>query len=170
VQGHADRALGHRRGAGPRGDHHSDPAGRRGRHVDQVHAHPGPGDDPEPGGPAEQRLVDAGVSAGDGTRGGGEFGLARVGNEPAVPVEHVGHQRRVDQPQRHHDREGTHQGCPNVAPGTGATSCQAPSRAEAAVAAMTSASACASSIVELRRSPPATATRNFLASMTFRSS
>ena len=59
---------------------------------------------------------------------------------------------------------------PNVAPGTGATQCQAPSRAEAAVAAMTSASACASSIVELRCSPPPTATRNFLASMTFRSS
>jgi len=57
-----------------------------------------------------------------------------------------------------------------VAPGTGATLCHAPSRAEAAVAAITSASASASSIVELRRSPPPTATRNFLASMTFRSS
>ena len=63
-----------------------------------------------------------------------------------------------------------HQACPNVAPGTGATLCQAPSPAEAAVAAMTSASASASAMVELRCSPPPTATRNFLASMTLRSS
>jgi dienelactone hydrolase len=48
--------------------------------------------------------------------------------------------------------------------------CQVPLVAEAPAAAMTSATACASSTVELRRSPPVTATRNFLASMTLRSS
>jgi hypothetical protein len=132
---------------------------------------------------------------------GEDAGVARGGDEPAVPVEDPLDQRWVHGPQRHHDRQapaacpalrlagrlaswpagrlaswpagrhaGRHQGCPNVAPGTGGTVCQAPSLAEAAAAAMTSASACASSIVELRRSPPATATRNFLASMTFRSS
>ena len=89
---------------------------------------------------------------------------------------HAGHQVRVDGTQRHHDRQvaglpiAGHQACPNVAPGTGATLCQAPSRAEAAVAEMTSASASASAMVEVRCSPPPTATRNFLASMTFRSS
>jgi len=178
VQRHADRALGHRGGASSRGDHHGDSPGRRGRHVNQVGADPGPGDDPESGRPAEQRPVDPGVGPGDGARGDGEFGIAGSGDEPALPVEHAGYQRRVDGTQRHHDRQvlalfrhlGGHQACPNVAPGTGATLCQAPSRAEAAVAAMTSASACASSMVELRRSPPHTATRNFLASMTLRSS
>jgi hypothetical protein len=77
----------------------------------------------------------------------GQGGVARVGDEPAVPVEHPGHQRAVDRPERHHDRQvAGHQSCPNVAPGTGATLCQAPSRAEAAVAEMTPASARASSI------------------------
>ncbi len=149
---------------------HGDAAGGRGWHVDQVDAHPGPGDDLERGRAAEQRLVDPGVGAGDGARGEVKVGVAGVGDEPAVPVEYPGHQRWVDQSQRHHDRQFGHQACPNVAPGTGVTLCQAPSRAEAAVAAMTSASACASSMVELRRSPPPAATRNFLASMTFRSS
>ena len=126
----------------------------------------------------QQRPVDPGVGAGDGAPGRGEFGVAWRGHEPAAPVEHTGYQRRVDGAQRHHDRQilalcrqlGRHQGCPNVAPGTGATLRQAPSRAEAAVAAMTSASASASAMVELRCSPPPTATRNFLASTTFRSS
>ena len=57
-----------------------------------------------------------------------------VGDEPAVPVEHPGHQRWVDRAQRHHDRQAAgHQACPNVASGTGVTLCQALSRAEAAV-------------------------------------
>ena len=173
VQRHADRSLGHGGDARPGGDHHGDPPGRRGRHVNQVGAHAGPGEDPEPGGPAEQLLVDPGVGPDDGARGGGDIGVTRRGDEPAAPVEDPRDQRRVDGSQRHHHRQslaGRHQGCPKVAPGTGATLCQAPSWAEAAVAAMTSASACASSIVELRRSPPAAATRNFFASMTFRSS
>ena len=120
--------------------------------------------------------VDPGVGAGDRALGDGEFGVAGRGDEPAVPVEHAGHQVRVDGTQRHHDRQvadsltAGHQACPNVAPGTGATLCQAPSLAEAAVAAMTSASASASAMVELRCSPPPSATRNFLASMTLRSS
>ena len=138
---------------------------------EHVDADAGPGDDLQPGCAAEQHLVDPGVGADDGARGETEFGLAGVGDEPAVPVEHPDHQRRVDRSQRHHDRQGAvHQACPNVAPGTGLTVCQAPSRAEAAVAAMTSASACASAMVELRCSPPRAATRNFRASMTLRSS
>ncbi len=171
MQGHANGALGHRGRAGPRGDHHGDPPGRRGRHVDQVDAHPGPGDDLERGCLAEQRLVDPGVGAGDGARGEVEVGVAGVGDEPAVPVEYPGHQRRVNRSQRHHDRQRAgHQACPNVASGTGVTLCQAPSRAEAPVAEMTPASTSASSMVELRCSPPLAATRNFLASMTLRSS
>ncbi len=105
VQGHADGAFGHRGGAGPRGDHHGDAAGGRGRDVDQVGAHPGPGDDPERGRLIEQRLVDPGVGADDGAGGDGEFGLTRGGDEPAVPVEHIRDQRRVDRPQPDHDRQ-----------------------------------------------------------------
>ena len=109
-------------------------------------------------------MVYPGVGADDGACCGGEFGLAR-GGQPAVPVEHARHEL-VHRPEGHHHRQlaDRHHGCPNVAPGTGTTLCQAPSRAEAAVAAMTSASACASAMVELRCSPPAAATRNFLAS------
>ena len=171
MQRHADRALGHSSGTGTGGDHHGDAPGRGGGHVDQLDAHPGPGDDPECGRLVEQRLVDPGIGADDRARRDTELGVAGIGDEPAVPVEHPGHQRWVDRPQRHHDRQAAgHQACPNVAPGTGVTLCQAPSRAEAAVAEMTSASASASSMVELRWSPPLAATRNFLASMTLRSS
>jgi hypothetical protein len=91
VQGHADRALGDRGGAGPRGDHHGDPPGRRGGYVDQVGADPGPGDDAERGRPAQQRPVDPGVGPGDRALRDGEFGVAGRGSEPAVPVEHAGH-------------------------------------------------------------------------------
>src|SRR4029079_17238158 len=106
----------------------------------------GPGDDPERGRPAEQRPVDPGIGAGDRALGDGESVLAGRADEPTVPVEHAGDQARVDGTQRHHHRQVTdlltagHQACPNVAPGTGATLCQAPSPAEAAVAAMTSPS------------------------------
>lgn len=171
MQGHADRAFGHGRGAGPRGDHHGDAAIGGGGQVDQLDPHPGPRHDLEGGRGRQKRLVDAGVGPGDGPCGHRQVIRARVRNEPAVPIQHPGHQFRVDRPQPHHDRQATaHQACPNVAPGTGVTLCQAPSRAEVATAMMTSPSAWASAIVELRRSPPPTATRNFFASMTFRSS
>jgi hypothetical protein len=49
VQRHADRALGHRGGARARGDDHGDPPARRSRHVDQVGAHAGPGQNPQRG-------------------------------------------------------------------------------------------------------------------------
>ena len=53
----------------------------------------------------EQRLVDPGVGADDSAGGDGEFGLTRGGDEPAVPVEHIRDQRRVDRPQPNHDRQ-----------------------------------------------------------------
>jgi len=171
VQRHADRTLGHRRGTGARRDHHGDAPAGGGGHVDQFDAHSGAGDDRERGGLVEQGLVDPGVRADDGARGNPQVGRAGIGDEPAVPVEHPGHQRGVDRAESHHDRQMSgHWACPKVAPDTGVTLCQAPSRAEAAVAEMTSASASASSMVELRCSPPLTATRNFSASMTLRSS
>ena len=57
-----------------------------------------------------------------------------------------------------------------VVPATAGTLCQAPSAAERSAAATTSAAARASSTEQLRRSPPVTATRNLLASVTLRSS
>src|SRR5829696_4433418 len=57
-----------------------------------------------------------------------------------------------------------------VVPATAGTLCQLPSAAERSAAATTSAADRASSTEQLRRSPPVTARRNFLASMTLRSS
>ena len=57
-----------------------------------------------------------------------------------------------------------------VVPATAGTFCQLPSAAERSAAATTSAADRASSTEQFRRSPPTTATRNFLASVTLRSS
>ena len=70
-------------------------------------------------------------------------------------------------------RQLVHAGQPRraaVVPATAGTFCQLPSAAERSAAATTSAADRASSTEQFRRSPPTTATRNFLASVTLRSS
>ena len=179
VHGHRDGTLGDRDGAGARGDHDGDTAGGGGVQVDAFDADTGPGDDPQPRGPVEEGGVDDGVGAGDGALRLAPGRLGRVRDEPAP----TGEDRRRPGPGSttpspttsgrsgsdigRHDRRS---GGRRWRPGTCGTLCHCPSTADAAAAAITSASARASSMVELRCSPPVTATRNFLASMTLRSS
>ncbi len=73
--------------------------------VDAFDSDPGPGDDPQPRSPVEERGIDVASARAIAPCACAQVGLGGFGDETAPPVEHLGDQRGVDDPETDHQRQ-----------------------------------------------------------------
>ncbi len=116
-EGVREDPLGDGAGAAAGGDDHGDAARGRCVEVDQVRAHPGPGEHPHPRSAVEERGVDHDVGADDRADRGGQVGLGGLGDEVDPVAERARDQVGLDRAQAHDHRpaRGAHRPTPTVA-------------------------------------------------------